>query len=564
MNWDTIRRTVGIKRTGQSVVREQKGLRARGRGILGRPVVWCLAPAIAAVCALPAVGQFPPPGLGTPPAGSGMTGQDWWGRTPTVRSKYYNIKTDLAPDDAKIMAEHMDATFGAYWGLFSRLPVRLQRPATLDLYMFANQQDYVNVLAGRFHDDATGSWGKCITAGKSISLVGWKGHHSLEDFKQLFQHEGFHQLSSHLFSGTPLWAEEGMAELFERGVAVGSQLVVGDFPPRDKAVLVRAIEAAQIIPFEQFLAITPQQWDTRVRTGDAQLQYLQAWSLIHFLVFAEEGKFETSYLNFLVQLNRRVPWQRAFVASFGVPDVKALEAQWSQYVRAAHPTDYRETLCRLDFLAAGMAALAAEEIYPTSIEELKGHLQKKAFEHRSNMPGEPRQMSAQDSQLFEVPFAEGIAERRFELLEPRGGGNRGRQEPSPRTIVALGLYPQVFFAEWTRRGREAGYVLSAQPSAQYEKNRPKPSANERRTERGPTTGDSADTAASSSEPVQSDTGPRTWTSADGKFTTVAELVGYKDGVAQLRRNDGVVIRVRREQLSPADQQFLDRQERRTP
>ncbi len=519
---------------------------------------------VLALAASAALAQFPPPGVAPGQPTATAPGQDWWARAPLYRSNYYNIKTDLEPAEAKVMAEHMDATFGAYWGLFSRLPVRLQRPATLDLYMFANQQDYVNVLAGRFHDDATGSWGKCITAGKSISLVGWKGHHSLEDFKRLFQHEGFHQLSSHLFSGTPLWAEEGMAELFERGVAVGSQLVVGDFPPRDKAVLVRAIEAAQIIPFEQFLAITPQQWDTRVRTGDAQLQYLQAWSLIHFLVFAEEGKFETSYLNFLVQLNRRVPWQRAFVASFGVPDVKALEAQWSQYVRAAHPTDYRETLCRLDFLAAGMAALAAEEIYPTSIEELKGHLQKKAFEHRSNMPGEPRQMSAQDSQLFEVPFAEGVAERRFELLEPRGGGNRGRQDPSPRTIVATGLYPQVFFAEWARRGREAGYVLSAQPSAQYDKKHPKKSESEQRTERSEAGGDSSDAVAPSSEPVQSDAEPRTWTSADGNFTTVAELVGYKDGVAQLRRNDGVVIRVRREHLSPADQQFLDRQERKTP
>lgn len=499
-------------------------------------------------------------------------GQDWWARAPLYRSNYYNIKTDLEPDDAKIMAEHMDATFAAYWGLFSRLPVRLQRPATLDLYMFANQQDYTNVLALRFNDDATGSWGKCITSGKSISLVGWKGKHSLEDLKRLFQHEGFHQVSSHLFTGTPLWAEEGMAELFERGIVVGDQLVVGDFPPRDKAILVKAIEGQHTMPLERFLAIGHDEWGARVKMGDAQVQYLQAWSLIHFLVFAENGKYEMPYLNFLVQLNRRVPWQQAFVASFGVPDVKALETKWSEYVHATPPSDYRETLRRLDFLAAGMAALRAKEVYPTSMAELQAELERIGFEHESNLPGGPQRMSARDAALFMAPFSEEVAGREFVLIQPRAatGGDRTRQEPPPMTIVAQGLYPQVFLAEWVRRGREAGYALSAKPSSQYNKTRATPTTGTKRTDRGsaatipPVPGVPPTADTSGKEPALPPAIARTWTSADGKFTTVAKLAGYSGGVAQLRRADGTVIKVRREQLSATDRAFLDGQERNAP
>lgn len=526
---------------------------------------------VLALAASAALAQFPPPGVGPGQPTAAAPGQDWWARAPLYRSNYYNIKTDLEPAEAKVMAEHMDATFAAYWGLFSRLPVRLQRPATLDLYMFANQQDYMNVLSLRFKDDGTGSWGKCITFGKSISLVGWKGDHSLDDLKRLFQHEGFHQVSSHLFTGTPLWAEEGMAELFERGIVVGNQLVVGDFPPRDKAILAKAIEGQHTVPLERFLAIGHDEWGARVKMGDAQTQYLQAWSLIHFLVFAENGKYEMPYLNFLVQLNRRVAWQQAFVAAFGVPDVKALETKWREYVLATPPSDYRETLRRLDFLAAGMAALRAREVYPASIAELQTELGKIAFEHESNLLGEPERMSASDARLFEVPFAEGTPGREFTLIPPRAatGGDRGRQEPPAMTIVAQGLYPQVFLAEWTRRGREAGYVLSAKPSSQYNKTRRAPTTSAGRTDGGTeATGSSSADApvpeTPSQRPKQHAAKARTWTSADGKFTTVAELADYSDGVARLRRADGTVIQVRREQLSAADQAFLDGEDRKVP
>jgi hypothetical protein len=49
---------------------------------------------------------------------------------------------------------------------------------------------------------------------------------------------------------------------------------------------------------------------------------------------------------------------------------------------------------------------------------------------------------------------------------------------------------------------------------------------------------------------------RMWTSADGKFTIEAELVGVQDGKATLRRRDGKEVVVAIERLGDADRQWI--------
>jgi hypothetical protein len=49
---------------------------------------------------------------------------------------------------------------------------------------------------------------------------------------------------------------------------------------------------------------------------------------------------------------------------------------------------------------------------------------------------------------------------------------------------------------------------------------------------------------------------RKWTSSDGKFSVEADLVAHKDGVVQLLKENGKVLKVPVSKLSKADQQFL--------
>jgi len=386
--------------------------------------------------------------------------RDWWQGAPVNRTKYYNIKTDFPREDAKIMGEHMDAVFKSYMMLFSKLPLRLQRPAVLNLFLFVEEADYQKVLRERFHNNGTGSWGKCITAGHNISLVGWRGRHSLEQMKPLLQHEGFHQVASHLFPRMPIWANEGLAELFERGIMVDGQLVLGDFPESDKRRLLKCIEQGKMLPLDRFFALDSAAWSGRVHAGDAVAQYLQAWSMIHFLLFADQRKHESGFLKFLVALNRRVEWREAFVTSFGVPNFQVMETKWKQYVRDTPPSDYRETVRRLKFLAAGLSELRKQNRYPSTIAELREQLESIDFGYDLEIFGRKRRLDVHDSRLFDVPLAEGIPRRKFTLTKPRNSPTGQRYD-----IVATGLAPQTFSAHWSRRGRGSGYIISAKPSA---------------------------------------------------------------------------------------------------
>lgn len=56
--------------------------------------------------------------------------------------------------------------------------------------------------------------------------------------------------------------------------------------------------------------------------------------------------------------------------------------------------------------------------------------------------------------------------------------------------------------------------------------------------------------------VAADEELRTWTSADGRHTTQAALLGFKDGQVQLRRADGKEVSVRSSSLSAKDREYV--------
>ena len=52
---------------------------------------------------------------------------------------------------------------------------------------------------------------------------------------------------------------------------------------------------------------------------------------------------------------------------------------------------------------------------------------------------------------------------------------------------------------------------------------------------------------------------RTWKSSSGRFSTEAELLGFKDGKVKLKKADGKVIEVPLLSLCAADQQYVKKQ-----
>lgn len=383
---------------------------------------------------------------------------DWWSRSKVFRSKYYLVRTDFPADEAKELARHMDATCESYIEMFKGLAKR--RPSRFDLWLFQNEHDYQETLRTKLQTDGTGSKGMCISWSNQIVLVGWKGNSTDDRMKALLQHEGFHQFASLLFRDLPTWANEGLAEVFERGIAVDGKIVIGEISLRDKKRLAAALEDG-FKPFEDLFTIESDRWGAEVRLGEGSLNYLQAWSITHFFLWAEEGKYQKPFLKFLKVLNQRADWRQAWALAFGVPNFSAMEKKWREYVANVPTHDYRETVRRMDFLAKGMQAMREKDLRPASFEELKQELIKAEFKHTSPLFGKSRELSAGDAENFEIPYAEEFgSECGFELVDSRGRKPRPGARPSsvPLRLKTSGLKPFNFSIHWTRKGRS--YVPS--------------------------------------------------------------------------------------------------------
>ena len=388
----------------------------------------------------------------------------WWNRAAVFRTKYYSVKTDLPRDEAQEMGRHMDMTFDAYARMFSGLRVRI--PAKLNMLLFNTQADYQETLRAVFNDDGTGSWGKCISRGDSITLVGWKGRFSIEQMKPLLQHEGFHQFARHLFPKLPTWANEGIAEIFGRGVAVSGQIALGQVSSTDKRRLVDAIDNGRFKPFAEIFTMEQKEWNEIVRQGTNRgMNYLQAWSIVHFFLYAEDGKYQKQFIQFLVGLNKGLEWKQAFVVAFGNPNFAGVESLWLNHAKALPPMDYKETIRRMEFLAFGLKALRKEGVYPTSVEELSSEMRRIQFKHRSELFGEKKELTSASDQSFQVPYATfNSAKPSFQLVDSRGRApkprpagtkaSKSRRAPLPLNITTKNMKPSAFLVRWKRvRGK---------------------------------------------------------------------------------------------------------------
>lgn len=389
---------------------------------------------------------------------SAQTQGNWGTRSKTFRTKYYNVRTDLPADEAKAFAQHMDNTCDAYIAMFKGLTN--WRQSRLDLWLFQDEADYHQTLQAQFGADGRNSKGMCVSRGNQITLAGWRGTSDDDRMRAVLQHEGFHQFARLLFRDLPTWANEGLAEVFERGVAVDGKIVIGEISKEDKRRLDAALQDG-FKPFNELFTIQSSQWSADLLTGSGGINYLQAWSITHFFLWAEEGKYQKPFLKFLKLLNQQAEWRPAWVAAFGQPNFDAMEQKWRQYITEVARHDYEETIRRMDFLAQGMKALRENDIRPSTLEELKQELQKAEFKHTSPLFGESKDLSAADAEAFEIPYAsEWGGECQFDLVDSRGRKPRPGARPSsiPLRIVTTGLKPVNFSVHWTRKGRD--YVPS--------------------------------------------------------------------------------------------------------
>ncbi|NNF43266.1 MAG: DUF1570 domain-containing protein [Phycisphaerales bacterium] len=384
----------------------------------------------------------------------------WWDRTPALWSHRYLIKTDLPAEQARAYGRHLDRMYDEYARRLATLPPR--GPEKLNVYIFAEREEYVRTMRGRFGIDATGTGGMFFVSGAGDGLAFYTERLPLRRIHHVIQHEGFHQFAYSRFGNDlPRWVNEGLAEFFGEAMLVDGVFILGQSTP---AVLNRvkdAIERREYIPFSQLLEMTDEQWAAWVRGGRADLAYHQAWSIVHFLVYADGGKYQAPFERYLRLVNNGMPSPRAFTEVFG-PDREPFEKRWRDYALAARPSAFVTALERIEVLAEGALELSRAGRSETSLETLKDALRAAGFVHRVNHHGRTVDRDVRNDDAFEIP-ADQLTPTTPEFVVEKAKlfGLTLRQRkfeeatPTPGVIKTTGLRPRDLEVRW-RRDRKSG------------------------------------------------------------------------------------------------------------
>lgn len=388
----------------------------------------------------------------------------WWDRSVEEKVGHYWIKTDLPADEANSLARHLNVMYGEYSKRLASLPVRAQEK--LNVLIFKDHRDYMLTLRARFGVNAIGSGGMFFVTSAGSGLAFWTEDLPRRRIEHVIQHEGFHQFAYSRFGDDlPIWVNEGLAEFFGESVVVGETLIVGQSTPRVLEAVKNAIELNKYVPFRQMLAMTPKQWGGALEDGSASINYHQAWSMVHFLVYGHGGRHLGAFETYLRHLNNGLPSEQAFVKSFG-SDIAAFESEWKKYARAARPSSFISALERIEFLAEGALVLSRRKICPETLDALRQALREIKFTHTIKTHGVEVKLSADDDGLFTIPKDDLTTPEQqpaFVVSEPKTSRMTRREKmleetnPTPPSIATEHLQPRSMHVRWVRNKKDSTF-----------------------------------------------------------------------------------------------------------
>ncbi len=379
-----------------------------------------------------------------------------WTPGTEVRSKHYRILSDLGVDDTRIYSTHLDLIYEEYARRLSSLAQRA--PEVPFVLMFAKEQDYIAELRKRYGVNAIGSGGMFFITSEGVALAFFTESLPRSRVFHVLQHEGFHQYAYSRFVGAlSPWLNEGLAEYFGEAVVIDGRVIVGQASPGPVERIKKAIDANTTIDFLRLLTMTSEAWNDNVRTGDASIQYMQSWSMVQFLSWAENGRYRGAFEGYLQLIHSGVPSERAFVQAFQTNDLKSFENTWKQWALKTTPSSLGTAALRLTFLAEGLVALSRDGVKVESLDDLLAKLRDRNFSTEVSVHGRTEKMEANETILV-IPKDElADAQPVFDMIVPkpaRSTANDKKREadhPTPPTITTRGLEPRELVLKWTRR-----------------------------------------------------------------------------------------------------------------
>lgn len=248
-------------------------------------------------------------------AGPGFSDQPVEKKLPSFQTPYYTLHSDANIEVIReayvrvtAMAEEYSRRVRDFGAIRSRLPI----------YIYTNDDDY-------FKAGGMTASGGCFT-GDKLLIRGGKNGCSWGTV----QHEAFHQFAAATISTKlPVWVNEGLAEYFGAGIWTGDNLITGLIQSGRLKYLKKMIEANEILPFSDMLTMSGSLWAREMLPRN----YTEAWSMVHFLIHGEDGKYCDAFTKYLKDVSQGKSSDTAFAARFG-NNTKAFQQRYCAWWQA--------------------------------------------------------------------------------------------------------------------------------------------------------------------------------------------------------------------------------------
>lgn len=247
-----------------------------------------------------------------------------------IETRRYEFFHDLEYKAAVEIGLHMDAVHAEFDRRMKRFGDR--KSTRSKLFVLSSRGGYLDLLRS-WGIDGTGSGAMFVYRGNGSALVSYTGDRPVERVFATLQHEGFHQFAWRRLGETlPMWANEGLAEYFERGRVERGRFVTGYADEEDVQWLREVARAGRLLPAERVLTVTNREWNAEVRGGSAGLLYQQSWAMIHFLVHGDRGKFQPFLLDFLKKVAAGMQADQAFRSAFKTDDYTLVDRRFGRFI----------------------------------------------------------------------------------------------------------------------------------------------------------------------------------------------------------------------------------------
>ena len=261
-----------------------------------------------------------------------------------MATRHYQVETDITSEMTRLVAEHMETVGAAYYNIL-RAYGRIRIPR-FRVRVYRRRFDYLEVVGSR-HVNTIGLY---VPARKT--LYACVGNDDLDRILGVLRHEGWHQFVHEVIENIPPWVDEGLAEYFRFARVEGGKLILGEMPGRDIRMVRGLLQRRQTIPLEELMRIDLRAWNRTLREEPRRgsLQYRQSFTLVHFLLHADRGRYRKYLYRYLNMLEDGVSRERARKRAFG-SDLGRLRKAWAAYIRKAEPSP--RFLCRENLLLLG-------------------------------------------------------------------------------------------------------------------------------------------------------------------------------------------------------------------